>query len=184
MEWYDELRPESEAAGTYIAVAPPTAAVGAEQVVETVRFLAGQLWTPNPAAILSGLSLAGDKYVKQFGRDTVTWNADRQGVRFARVPSGAKTCAWCLMLASRDAVYLSEASAKYRADGERYHGFCDCQPVPLGPGDVYPEGYLPNDYYDMYMIARDSAGSGDIKDIAAALRREFPDFVTDGVHTH
>lgn len=184
MEWYDQLRLESEDPGGYIAAIPPTAAVAAEQVTETVRFLAGQLWTPNPAAILSSLSLSTDKYVKQYGRDTIAWNADREGVPWARVPTGAKTCSWCLILASRDAVYLSEASATLRADGEKYHGACDCQAVPLRPGEKYPEGYLPDDYYDMYMIARDSAGSGDMKEIAAAMRREFPDFVTDGVRTH
>jgi hypothetical protein len=184
MEWYDQLRLDAEDAGSYIVALPPTAPVATEQVEETVRFLAGTLWTPKPAAILSSLSLASDKYVKQYGRDTIAWNADREGVPWARVPTGAKTCSWCLILASRDAVYLSEASATLRADGEKYHGECDCQAVPLRPGDKYPEGYLPDDYYDMYQVARDSAGSGDMKEIAAAMRREFPDFVTDGVHAH
>jgi len=43
---------------------------------------------------------------------------------------------------------------------------------------------LPDDFYDMYSVARDAAGSGDMKEIAAAMRREFPGHVTDGVHTH
>lgn len=184
MEWYDQLRLESEDPSTYVAAIPPTVPVVPEQVEAKVRFLASQLWTPNPAGILSSLSLASDKYVKQYGRDTITWNADREGATWARVPTGEKTCSWCLILASRDAVYLSEASATLREDGEKYHGECDCQAVPLRPGDEYPKGYLPDDYYDMYMIARDSAGSGDMKEIAAAMRREFPDFVTDGVHIH
>lgn len=182
LEWYDQLRIEDP--GGYIAAIPPTAPVVAEQIEEKVRFLASQLWTPDPAAILSSLSLASDKYVKQYGRATITWNADREGATWARVPTGAKTCSWCLILASRDAVYVSEASATLREDGEKYHGECDCQAVPLRAGEKYPDGYLPDDYYDMYMIARDSAGSGDMKEIAAAMRREFPDFVTDGVHTH
>lgn len=183
MDWYEEQRAESGAAGRY-RVTAPTSSITAVRVEEKVRYLAGHLWTPEPAAILSALSIATDKYVKQHGRDTITWNADREGASWARVPSGPKTCSWCLILASRDAVYISAKSAEKRADGEKYHGFCDCQAVPLRRGDEYPDGYLPDDFYDMYQIARDAAGSGDMKEIAAAMRREFPDFVNDGVHTH
>lgn len=183
MDWYEEQRADSGASGRFRVAAPATAVTGT-RVEEKVRYLAGQLWTPEPAAMLSALTIATDKYVKQFGRDTIAWNADREGALWARVPSGPKTCSWCLILASRDAVYVSEKSAKSRADGDKYHGFCDCQAVPLRPGDDYPPGYLPDDFYDMYQIARDAAGSGDMRDIAAAMRREFPDFVNDGVHTH
>ncbi|MCZ9884142.1 VG15 protein [Arthrobacter sp. B2a2-09] len=183
MDWYDELRGASGAVGRFTSTAAP-ASVTAERVQQKIRFLAEQLWTPDPASILGSLKLATDKYVKQHGRDTLSWNADREGAFWARVPSGEKTCSWCLILASRDAVYLSKKSASTRADGSAYHGKCDCQPVPLRPGDDYPPGYLPDNYYDMYQIARDAAGSGDMKEIAAALRREFPDFVNDGVHTH
>lgn len=184
VEWYEQLRFESGAAGSYRAALPPVPSVTPGRVEAKVRFLAGKLWTPEPTEMLSNLTIATDKYVKQPGRDAIAWNADREGVLWARVPSGAKTCAWCLILASRDAVYLSEQSAETKYDGEAYHGFCDCQAVPLHGGDDYPEGYLPGDFYDMYTIARDAAGSGDMKDIAAAMRREFPDVVTDGAHTH
>lgn len=186
MEWYDQLRLESEDPGSYLAAIPPTAAVAAEQITKTVRFLARQLWTPNPASMLSGLSYSADKYVKQYGRDTVAWNADREGVRFARVPTGATTCAWCLTLASRDAIYLSKESAGDIGSGygDGFHGFCDCEVVRIAKASDYPEGYLPDNYYGMYMDAREAAGSGDIKDISAAMRRLFPDDLTDGVHTH
>jgi hypothetical protein len=88
------------------------------------------------------------------------------------------------MLASRDAVYVSEKSAGSRKGGDKYHGDCDCQIVRIGSADDYPSGYLPDDHYAMYQAARDEAGSGDIKDIAAAMRRLHPDIVNDGVHTH
>lgn len=186
MEWYDQVRAESVGTAGYLAAAPLVASIAPERVEAKVRYLAGQLWTPDPVAILKGLTLASDKYVKQYGRDAVAWNAERDGARWARVPTGGKTCAWCLILASRDAVYVSEETALTRADGDRYHGFCDCQAVPIWGPDDYPEGYLPDDYYDMYRAAREAAGSGDMKDIAAALRREFPDAVNDGIfaHTH
>lgn len=184
MEWFDQLRFESGQTAAFLAAAPLAASVTPERVEAKVRYLAGQLWTPEPEKILSGLTKASDKYVKQFGRDTIASNAERDGATWARVPTGAKTCAWCLILASRDAVYLSEETALTRADGDRYHGFCDCQAVPIWGPDDYPEGYLPDDYYDMYRTARDAAGSGDMKDIAAALRREFPEAVNDGVFGH
>jgi hypothetical protein len=146
-----------------------------------VRFLASQLWTPDPASILGSLLLAVDKYVKQPGRDTVAYNAKREGVRWARVPTGAKTCAWCLTLASRDAVYHSKASAG--GDGHHYHGDCDCQPVRIAKASDYPVGYLPDDYYSMYQSARNEAKSGDVSDIAAKMRELYPHRLTDG-HSH
>lgn len=183
MDWYEEQRAGSGATGRFRVAAPP-APISASRVEEKVRYVAGHLWTPEPAAMLSALTVATDKYVKQHGRKAIMWNADREGATWARVPSGPKTCSWCLVLASRDAVYVSEKSAETRADGEAYHGFCDCQAVPLRRGDDYPPGYLPDDFYDMYSVARDAAGSGDMRDISAAMRREFPDAVNDGVHTH
>lgn len=178
--WYEQLRADSGAPGRFRASQVKT--VPAEAVVASTRFLAGHLWTPTPDAILGPLLTSVDKYVKQPGRDTIAANAKREGVRWARVPTGAKTCAFCLMLASRDAVYVSRRTAD--GDGEKYHGDCDCQPVRIGNDEDYPEDYLPDDYYELYMAARDEARSGDIKDIAAAMRRLKPDAVRDGIHTH
>lgn len=180
-DYYEEMRAASGVAGRFsasLASAVPTAAVGAQ-----TRYLAGHLWTPTPEAILGPLLTSMDKYTKQPGRDTIAVNAKREGARWARVPSGAKTCSWCLMLASRDAVYVSRQSAG-GGGGDSYHGDCNCQPVRIGRNDDYPEGYLPEGYYEKYMAARDEATSGDLNDIAAAMRRLHPDLVTDGVHTH
>lgn len=183
-DWYEELRGASGAAGRFSAVTAASVPAGA--VEAKVRYLAGHLWTPEPAEMLGGLLTAADKYVKQPGRETMASNARREGVRFARVPSGAKTCSWCLVLASRDAVYLSRRSAgdSGNGHGDGYHGDCDCQVVPIRKPSDYPEGYLPDDYYAMYEAARKESGSGDIKDISAAFRRLHPDVVNDGVHTH
>ncbi|MBD1541029.1 hypothetical protein G9E11_01910 [Arthrobacter sp. IA7] len=175
-DWYEELTGSTGAA--------LARSVDAATVASQVRYAAGHLWTPQPAAALGVLSVQVDKFVKQPGRDTIASNARRGRVRWARVPTGSKTCAWCLTLASRDAVYLSERSASKAADGSDYHGDCDCVPTPLGSRDDYPEGYDPDEYYRMYQVARDQAGSGDIKEIAAAMRRSFPDHVRDGVVEH
>lgn len=199
LDWYEELRFESGATDVF-RLEMPTPSVSPERVEAKVRFLAAQLWTPEPAAILGSLSIATDKYVKQHGRDAVAWNAELEGARYARIPTGAKTCTFCLIQASRDAVYVSERSAGAREEGNEFHGFCDCEIVRIASDDDYPPGYLPDDYYDMYSIARDKLSDPEVKafmdsldphdknrqlkGIAFALRREFPDSVNDGVHTH
>ena len=183
MDWYEETRAESGATGRFMATAPP-APVKVEQVESKVRYAAGHLWTDNPYATLAGLAVATDKYVKQYGRETMAWNANREGARYARVPSGAKTCAFCLVLASLDAVYLSKQSAGDSGSGfgDEFHGDCDCAVVRIGPEEDYPEGYIPNELYDIYDIGADKVGSrNDIRAITHDLRRRFPDRFTDGV---
>lgn len=203
MEWYEQLRFESGATARFLVTAPPAPAVTAERVEAKVRYLAGQLWTPEPEKMLAGLSTASDKYVKQFGRDTITWNAGQEGAGYARVPTGDRTCAFCLVLASRSAIYWSAESAGSRDYGDEnaFHGDCDCEIVRLGARDEYPPGYLPHDFYDMYRVGDDRMRSDpevrafmdtldehdknrQLKGIVFAMRREFPDLLKDGVHSH
>lgn len=181
-EWYEELRAGSGVIGRFRVSTAPS--VAPDAVEAQVRYLAGHLWTPEPAAILEPLLTNVDKYVKQPGRETITMNSEAEGVYWARVPTGEKTCSFCMVLASRDAVYTSrKAATSRRSDGDRYHGRCDCVAVPLRSFDDYPEGYDPEELYEMYSVARDESGSGDLKDIVAAFRRTFPDYVNDGVQT-
>jgi hypothetical protein len=195
-DWYDELRAASGASGRFRALTAPS--VPAEAVAANVRYMAGNLWTPNPAAMLGPLLMATDKYVKQPGRDTMAANAKREGVRFARVPTGKTTCAFCLMMASRDAVYVSEKSAgsKKFGSGNEFHGHCDCEVVRIAKPSDYPKHYLPDDYYAMYKhaIKDDSPEvraflaslpaddkNRELKAAAFSLRRNFPDVVRDGI---
>lgn len=66
-------------------------------------------------------------------------------VRYARVPRGAEPCDWCLMMAARGAVYLTDESA--RAAAPR-HLTCKCDVVPVW-GGALPEGYDPKRYKAM-----------------------------------
>lgn len=50
-----------------------------------------------------------------------------KGARFARVPTGFETCTFCLMLASRGAVYHTRKSA---GEFKHFHRGCDCKVVP------------------------------------------------------
>lgn len=172
-EWFEDA---------YGARATMAAPIGREFVEQGVRFTAGHLFEENPAATLAALNVKLDKWIKQPGRDTVRLSADRNGYGWARVPSGPATCSFCLVLASRGATYSKRRAAG--GDGHDFHGDCDCQTIAVRSDDDYPDGYDPDELYDLYSASRDAAGSGDIKDIAAAMRREFPDRVTDAVHTH
>lgn len=62
----------------------------------------------------------------QHGNRTTKHNAIRNGLRYARVPSGT-SCAFCLMLASRGFVYHSATSAG--EDKGHYHTNCHCKIV-------------------------------------------------------
>lgn len=72
-------------------------------------------------AALGRLAQIADELVKQPGRDTLIQSAARNGIRYARVPSGKRTCAFCLMLASRGAVYANKGSA---GNARKFHGQC------------------------------------------------------------
>ena len=161
-------------------MAEPADSLDRAQVDGAVRYQAGKLWTGEQAGFVTGLMTDVDRLVKAFGRDTIYSNGDRRGVRYARIPSGSKTCAFCMVLASRDAVYLSRKSAG--GDGNSYHGDCDCTVTPVRDAGDLPEGYDTEELYAVYLDARSEAGSGDLKDIVATARRQNPDMFTDGVH--
>lgn len=183
-EWFEELR-TGAVGGTYSAIlADP---MDEARIVGEVRYAAGHLFTDNPQKTLALLSGATQKYVQYMGRATVARNAehDPRKPRFARVPSGAKTCAWCTMLASRGWVYHSKELAG--GHGHEFHDDCDCQIVPEWERAVHHiSGYDPDAMYDKYLAARrdvEQAGeSATEANIAAALRRRFPNDFTDGVH--
>ena len=98
-------------------------------------------------------------------------NTDRYGGRYARVPTGDKTCAFCLMLASRGFIYRSEDSA---GEFDQYHDDCDCEVVASFDTDNSAiEGYSPDEYYKMYSDARANAVSGDTNDILSKMREMY-----------
>lgn len=123
----------------------------------------------DPAQAWANIQQVVDRLVKQTARNTIHQACERDGVAYARVPSGSETCAFCLMLASRGAVYWSEESAG--GDGNKYHGQCDCVPTPMMPGDEYPDGYDPDSMYDMYLAVHESGMTG--AEAAAAMRRAY-----------
>lgn len=164
-DFYDELRDEAGARGRFSALAAPTPS--SEALTASTRWALGGLFRGDPAASLSALMGSLDRGVKHAGRDTIAGSAARDPAKalWARVPSG-KGCAFCLMLASRGAVYGSKASAGGMKD---YHDHCGCQPVPVWhPGDL---PYDPSKLQEQYLDVHEPGMTG--KQTTAAMRAEY-----------
>lgn len=137
------LAPSGQVAGTF-----GWAQSQAEDTQELARVLAAPL----------------GRLVRQPARQTVFSSTKVAGTRWARIPGG-KACWFCLMLASRGAVYHSRQSAtftskrsarspetRYRnataqrghrykigqAEGNRFHDNCDCQIVEVHDSTELP----------------------------------------------
>lgn len=111
-------------------------------------------WTLARPDVLGNLTVTTDELVKRPFRDTVQQSAHASGAAWARVPTGATTCAFCVMTASRGAVYASSGSA---GGDRKWHGGCDCQVVMVRDEADFPDGYNPQDYFDTYSAGWDAA---------------------------
>jgi len=155
-DFYDELRdvPPSAARFSATLATPPDSA----QAKAAARWGLGPLFTadPDPAQTLLNLALVTNRLVLQSGRDTISRSAFSDPVRtgYARVPTGTHTCRFCVMLASRGAVYADAAAA---GEGNKYHGECDCVPVPIRRRSDYPEGHDVREFERLY---REGSGVG------------------------
>ena len=148
----------------------------AKRIESVVRYAMKLVMDGDLENALSTIQADMNLQIKGAGRDTIIENARRKKVRFARVPRGARTCEFCVMLASRGFVYHSKQTA---GDLNRFHAFCDCQIVAGLPGDKL-EGYDPDVYYDRYMKCRKACGSGNEKDILAEMRTRDRAWINGG----
>lgn len=145
-------------------------------VADTEAVRASTRWAVDPLfreemdrdAVLRRLGEVLDDRALGQGKRTLVANAQRDPAKpkVARVPVGT-TCAWCRMLASRGAVYASQATALAAS-----HAHCDCVPTPLWADSQMPVGYDPEDLYEQYRRAAKAAGSGSPKAITAELRKQ------------
>ena len=170
-EWYEDMRAK-EVAGKYAARLAPTADPSAVQ--GSVRWAAGELFTASPEGTLRLIEGSLQRYVLQAARDTVSVNvvADLARPRFAVVPTGAKPCPWCVIMASRGWVYLTEASAQKHSS---FHDDCKCQAVPSWSSEPPRiQGYDPEGYRQLYTKAR-KADDVSLGQTAQRMRTLFPD---------
>lgn len=171
-EWFEDV---------YGVQAMTTNPVSAAQVEAAVRYAAAHGYSGDFDALFGLLTQGVDKWVRLQGRETIQRSAFRHGYAYARVPRGGKSCAFCLMLASRGAVYESRKSAG--GLGKEFHGQCRCQVIAYRDGDDWPSGYDPDELYDMYSRAADLAGGTRTTDVLSAMRQIEPDLVRDS-HNH
>lgn len=183
MEWYEDIREKVGGLPRY------TARVGGspnhDQMIATTRWAAGGLWGDSPDQVKQLMEQAIDRWQWAATNDTIMFNAtnDKSCRRWARVPSGAKTCAFCTMLASRGWVYATARSAGDDA-GHQFHTGCDCLVVPNFESTIrsaYLEGYDPHRYLQLYKRGIEQADDGSREAIVAGMRRADPDQYTDGV---
>ena len=97
--------------------------------------------------------------------DANLWRDYRRGMaggKWCRVPVG-ETCAWCLMLASQGAWYLSEKTA-LGTEPDHYHKDCNCKAVYHADAESI-EGYKDlQKYKSMYYKAENTLDSGNMPD--------------------
>lgn len=147
-EFYDNVRRLAGAAGRYSALAEsgriPAATEGA------VRALVQRVADTGMTAVFAReLGDRVDYEVKKASGDCIVINSlgDPSKPRWARIPTGAETCPFCIMLASRGFVYHSAEKAGSKG---HYHPNCDCRIVP-GFKDMEVEGYDTKAYYRQYV---------------------------------
>lgn len=185
LEWYEKQREAEGVAKAYSPAMPP----GLVDENEAAKIVGAALRDLHEgidrAKAIARLTDGARKLVSDAGRATTQHAAERDPnkPRYARVPTGAETCAWCMLWASRGFVYKSEETAQF----EKSHFKCDCQIVPSWDAHPRVRGYDHTQYERMYQqavddLADEGTRTDDIKKITARMRELFPDQLTDG-HT-
>ncbi len=160
----------AEAAGVELPTVDYEYAPEAEYVGKAAHYQAGKLVDGDRPGFVDGIASSSRYFAERGANDTITALGQADGkrlgkrVRFARVPTGATNCPYCLMLASRGFVYKSELSAL-----NANHPNCDCRIVE-GFDGMEVEGYDQDYYLDCYAHPDDHP---EIRDAINARRREL-----------
>ena len=163
-DWYDA---QGRAAGAKLDRAVTSVTVDRYSLSKTVHYQAQKLIDGDVDGFCDAVGEWAENEAKRALNATIMANAKRdrrKGVMFARVTSGRNTCAFCLMLASRGAVYHTRQSA-----GElgQYHRHCSCKIVPSYTGNRYEvlvEGHDPKDALKLWQEFEKVEGLPDLKD--------------------
>lgn len=129
-----------------------------EMIDGGVRYSARQLVEGDTEAFTRDVADLTRYYIKRSAMETMERNCHRNDLRYARVPNGRETCAFCFMLSSRGFVYRSDQTA---GSTHAYHDNCECVIVPGFeglPADVQVEGYDPDGMLDRWRECRAAVG--------------------------
>ena len=184
IEWYEDAR---TAAGISAQYSPeiPANLIDYPKTTRVIEEAIATIEQRGRAIAVKILQQRAKQLVTSAGRETGASLArrDPSKPRYARVPTGATTCAWCLMWAGRGFVYKSEETAQFT----RSHADCDCQIVPSWSDKPIIHGYDPSKFEAMYKAAREelidqgfAALTDDVHSLTAAIRLLYGDSVSDG----
>ena len=135
-EWYDRRAQKS---GVALDQAITMTTYEPESVDAVARYQAKKLAKGGDAEFAKACAEFARNDAFRSLNETIIANVGRdrdKGARFARVPTGFETCTFCLMLASRGAVYHSRKTA---GEFKHFHRGCDCKVVPSFERDPYAE---------------------------------------------
>lgn len=111
---------------------------------EKVRWSAQYLVEHDASRFMDECGMLAEMYAWRSNRVSMILNCEREGVRYARIPTNSKPCDWCLMLASRGFVYHSADNAEAGS-----HAHCQCVVMPGGRNTTV-EGYDDHALYDQW----------------------------------
>lgn len=176
---YNEMAEES---GAGVADAELADGVSDDAVAGSARYYAKSLFGQevDVEAFKSGVMAAIRRYVKMQANKTMVRNAlrdgQKRGIRFARIPTGAETCAFCLRMASRGFVYATEETAEGMNHG---HDNCDCRVIPGFGDNPGVGGYDHRPYLKLYddSVVYDRYGHVREEDTLNNMRRAlYPEY--------
>lgn len=179
-DFYDELRGAAQASGNFAARVAPE--ISADQIAASASWSSSAAWSDQTKA-LSDAAASLDRMVVARDRETTMVNiaADPSDPRWARVAQ-PDACAFCALLASRGAIYRSEATAAFagrtrderrQRDGkeDKYHDWCGCEPVAVWDPATFELPDYASPWVDAYDAAREELpATPDLKAVLAHMR--------------
>lgn len=153
-EWYDH---RAEKSGIKLDQAITMTTYSPESVDEVARYQAKKLLNGDDAAFAKACGEYARNDLFRSLNETIIANVGRdkdKGARFARIPTGFETCTFCMMLASRNAVYHTRKTA---GEFKHFHRHCDCKVVPSfdpNPDAEVVEGVKPRELYDQWKACK------------------------------
>lgn len=159
-EWYDHRAQKS---GVALDQAITMTTYEPESVDDVARYQAKKLAKGGDAEFAKACGEYARNDAFRSLNETIIANVGRdrdKGARFARVPTGFETCTFCLMLASRGAVYHTRKSA---GEWRHFHRGCDCKVVPSferDPEAELVEGVRPKELRELYKRFKEIDGYG------------------------
>lgn len=163
-EFYDGLRARFGIEDGYQA--DPDPAYNRDATDGAVRAFAQELVDGDPERFKALCDERIDYEIRRTANESMERNAKRdpRKPKWARVPTGAETCEFCIMLASRGFAYHSEDTASHA------HAHCDCRIVPSWDKKGV-EGYDPDAYYDLWKRPEKYQSSRNMRKMANSQRR-------------